>query len=372
MRKKLFRRVAAAIATMAVMLLGLSLPAHADVSAVTITQDTGSLIVHKYEGPAVDCVRDGSDVSQCVADAGAKPLPNAEFTVWQVTDVDLKTNDGWEAAKAYYAANTKPSALGTPVTMTTGADGVATFADLPVGLYYVEETKVPTGAEGATYTPAAPFFVTIPMTNPERTAWMYDVHVFPKNTKSEKPHKAVIDVDSYKVGDVVPYRVSHVIPSYGDVVGAPGADGKLTAPDGAINRWDVGSYYIGDSFPAELENVSVTSVKIINKDADPTKYTDADVIETLVAGTDYVVLQNGNLTNVVLIGTGLDKLAANGGAQIVVDYSTTIKTIPDSGLIENTAWVVPGPTPNQGGTPPTPPTTPEEPRRSPRTRPTRS
>lgn len=73
------------------------------------------------------------------------------------------------------------------------------------------------------------------------------------------------------------------------------------------------------------------------------------------------MLTVGNLTNIWFLKSGLDALAANQGKDIVVAYRTTVASVPDSGLIENTAYVKPGMTPSQGGSVPTTPTTPTGP-----------
>lgn len=64
---------------------------------------------------------------------------------------------------------------------------------------------------------------------------------------------------------------------------------------------------------------------------------------------------------------GLHKLAAAPGQQLVVDYSTSVKSIPADGLIKNQAWTMPGPKPVPGDSLPTPPTTPPPPPETPET-----
>ncbi len=50
-------------------------------------------------------------------------------------------------------------------------------------------------------TPTAPFFVTLPMTNPDATnRWMYDVNVYPKN-QADTISLAVVDQGTTTLDD---------------------------------------------------------------------------------------------------------------------------------------------------------------------------
>lgn len=319
-----------------------------------------------------------------------------------------------------------------------------------VGFYYVVEQVDPntkefegttytdpdteTGGVTSKYTGAVPFFVTLPMTNPKAvqaddtqnppveaadplTTWMYDVHAYPKNDPVTKPHKAVIDegqmtptgldVDGNPEWDVdnnllnpgseIKYRVSGVIPNYGDVVGAPlhwdninhpDYTGELTSPGDGYNRWDMQYLYIQDTFPVELivpkkDSEIVTNVWVVKSDVDTTKLTDfttgpgGELVGTLVQTLDdtnpYTITRTenkdpvtdkvtGTTVKVDFTGPGLDQLAtwvtANPGAQVVVEFKTHLKSVPEDGLIENSAFIVPGPKPQVGSDPAEPPNTP--------------
>lgn len=370
--------LAALGSAVALLLLGSAPGALADPVSDAATLDTTTtrtLTIHKYEGPtntAAECAPTGQPVPDtCLT--GKTALAGAEFTIWRV--LPLNTNAEWAAAAAQYSAGapTTPPAGSTLVgTYTTLADGSVT---IPFGtdnaLYYVQETKAPPGAAGVTYTGAVPFFVTVPMTMPNDTTWDYTVDVYPKNNKFENPHKSVTDQPTQNVGGPISYRVAVTIPAYSDVVGAP-SGGVSTAADGTVNGYDVGSYSVLDRFPNFLTFNAVSSVRILPAGVDPTTYTGTPVA-SLTAGTDYTVVTgpytdttvtpnvSGTAVQVVLTQSGLNLLAANPGAQLAVDFATTIASIPASGQIVNQAWVIPGPTPTPGGTPPTPPTTPETP-----------
>lgn len=62
-------------------------------------------------------------------------------------------------------------------TMVTDENGVASADRLPVGLYLFVETAVPANVSVT----VKPFFVSVPMTDPNGDYWFYDVNVYPKN-----------------------------------------------------------------------------------------------------------------------------------------------------------------------------------------------
>ena len=217
----------------AVMALSLcALPAAADNGGTTTTttanpvwtETEGSITIHKYEwngekgGPGTG--EAGDSLPSKPVEGGKNetptPLAGATFTVYQVkNEAELKEyydnydgeNDvAWPKSWKDYAVKDDTtggyklkSDVPTTVTevgsKTTGADGVVQFgketgeggqkkAGLPLGLYLVLETETPDSVRTA----CEPFFVSIPMTkvsddaNGALTDWLYDVHVFPKNS----------------------------------------------------------------------------------------------------------------------------------------------------------------------------------------------
>lgn len=135
---------------------------------------TGSITIHKFEQedsgqdewPEGD-PGDGTEMSDTTG--LGTPLANVEFSIWNVTG----TYTGSEDATTIVTTD-----LGEATDVqTTGADGVATFAGLDVGVYLVAETN----SDPHTTRVTPNFFVSIPMTNPEGDGWLYDVHVYPKN-----------------------------------------------------------------------------------------------------------------------------------------------------------------------------------------------
>lgn len=177
------------------------------------TETEGSITIHKYEwnddtrGPATGELGDAGNLPSKDADGKTEkptPLAGATFTVYQVkNEEDLKDyydgkNVTWPTSWEEYAekdTTTGGYKLKTGVSATefgskkTDASGVVQFGKvqeevLPLGLYLVLETETPDSVKTA----CEPFFVSVPMTkvstdtNGALTDWLYDVHVFPKNS----------------------------------------------------------------------------------------------------------------------------------------------------------------------------------------------
>lgn len=182
------------------------------------TETEGSITIHKYEwnetsrGPATGEVGDANSLpSKPNGDKTETPTPlaGATFAVYQVKDKnDLKDYyDGkkvtWPTRWEDYAkfdTTTGAYKLKNGVDATlfaskkTDASGIVQFGKvpgeggetelLPLGLYLVLETETPDSVKTA----CEPFFVSVPMTkvstdaNGGLTDWLYDVHVFPKNS----------------------------------------------------------------------------------------------------------------------------------------------------------------------------------------------
>ena len=177
------------------------------------TQDYGSITIHKYEwnetsrGPATGEVGDADSLpSKPNGDKTETPTPlaGATFAVYQVKNkYELKDYyDGKEVAwptrwEDYAKFDTTTGAYklkgGVEATLfaskKTNASGIVQFGKtgeeaLPLGLYLVLETETPDSVKTA----CEPFFVSVPMTKVSTdttgglTDWLYDVHVFPKNS----------------------------------------------------------------------------------------------------------------------------------------------------------------------------------------------
>ena len=193
---------------------------------------TGSILIHK-------------------TDDAAKPkgLNNVTFTIKKVaklapsTDtsaqtLDLKDKDAWVTLASKVGELNTAAQAGNPESKVTfdntfgdatnhaksettkndtfdtndKVDGVAKFTDLPLGLYYVAETKVEGDAAG--YSPKfSPFFITVPEITRGATdtnnKYNYIVKVSPKNwNATEGIKKDAVTGDIVGVGDTLPYKIT--------------------------------------------------------------------------------------------------------------------------------------------------------------------
>lgn len=181
--------------------------ARADGTPVWESGKTGSITIHKYEyNPAPGATpKQGTGAEGESAPEGAKPLGGVTFEIYKVQNEEwLKAYYGGQAAATgqdfsnidasnYYSTNSTTGAItvngskiDTVTTATSGTDiGVAKKDGLALGLYLVVETSAPDKVTS----PADPFLVSVPMTRiadttttNKLTDWIYDVHVYPKNS----------------------------------------------------------------------------------------------------------------------------------------------------------------------------------------------
>lgn len=294
-------------ASAAAVVLGLGLAAPAAAAPLVDPNATGSITVHKFEAP--DTPTGLPNNGTAVDTTGLTPLPGVEFQVRQVSGIDLSTNSGWTNASTlsgvFDAADPEGSITGAGYTLAAGsslvtdAAGQASFTGLPVGLYLVEETSFPAGV-----TPSAPFLVSVPLTDPDNhDAWLYDVHVYPKNAVTSAT-KTVEDADAVQLGDEVTFTITSDIPNVDPIDG----------------------YKIVDVLDSKLDYVASTVTL-----ADGT---------TIAEGTDYTITHDAatNAVTVQFSAAGRAVLAAHNTTRVVVDIITTVNTI---GEIVNQALVYP-------------------------------
>ena len=135
-------------------------------------------------------------------------------------------------ANATTVKNALETAVKNGVAMPeTDATGHTSASDMEQGLYLVVETRVP---ENVTST-CNPFFVSLPMTTIDGTAWNYDVTVYPKNqtgnptldktvreakNSTGKHNGSLTDItDGYahtasaSIGDTVNYQIISTLPT---------------------------------------------------------------------------------------------------------------------------------------------------------------
>lgn len=193
MRKK---RILAAVMS-AVILTSVAAVAVPSVSAATkdITQNEvsqtspylidytkkASLTLYKYEMPDVSKATEGSAGEQTDnIPEGATPLADVEFTVTKVAELRDCVDNGKLSIPSLEEAAQRATTSTTVYTAVTDTNGVAKLENLPLGIYYVQETKSPSQVVKK----IAPFVLTLPLTNSDGTKWLYDVYSYPKNQTS--------------------------------------------------------------------------------------------------------------------------------------------------------------------------------------------
>jgi len=204
---------------------------------------TGSLTINKRYLPR-DRGLKFNGMPQAINPAVNPPIPGVEFTISKVVSFDpgdgsppkgfdLLSIASWQAAGEL----TPPQALSDSTTLAavpggskrTDALGQVHFPDLPIGLYLVRETDLPADFDhdgdpatpAQSVLPAAPFLVTIPITNPVNvdgaaagTTWLYDVFVYPKSSVAtlQKTSDFADLALGTKVNDTITYTLTADIP----------------------------------------------------------------------------------------------------------------------------------------------------------------
>lgn len=297
---KFTHKMVAALAAGTLAIAGAGLvPAQAQVDPASNTyaqlidaNETGTLHIHKYSNNTPGAAGTGTEIS----DTGSlgEPLSGATFRVRQVTNVDLTTNAGWQTAQAIANGDETPT-YGAAQTVTTDGDGNASLSDLPLGLYYVEETAAPAGHTAS----AEPFYVTLPMTDPtNQEEWMYEVHVYPKNAVQEDiVTKTVNDANAIMAGDDIDFAVTVKLPSVEKL-----EDAEIT-----------------DIYPAgRLENPTVQSVQLGNGQTVPeANYT----VDNGTAGQSKVIFNEAGRAQLDAL-TGEDRtVTVNYRFQVAADVT---------------------------------------------------
>ena len=315
------RRAAAAAGVLTLAVLGLAPMAQAEnANYGNINEDaTGSLNIHKHlngDGKPIGNA-DGTEVPN--ANKGA-PVKGVVFTAYPITDINLKKSEDWTKLGALTAPGAIPdSACANPAapalaghtlgsgmpSSETDDQGLAKISDMSVKAYLVCETKAP----GNIVQKAKPFVVTIPHPNTAKDQagnWIYDVHVYPKNEKTEVT-KTIEDqkANGYAVGSKVRFPVSSTLP-------------KLD--DGAHYKY----FQLKDTLDANLTGVTAKDVTL---DGAP------------MEASDYEVKTTGQTVTVTFTKAGLAKLKAAAGKKVQAIFEGTVASI-GNGNIKNTAQLI--------------------------------
>lgn len=293
---------------------------------------TGNLYINKFENANPGAAGNGKKLDD--TSKLGRPMQGVKYTVIKLDGLDVRKNSDWQTFATFNTLNNKgalPAGVteGAQTVVTTNADGLATAENLPIGFYKVVET-VPEG-----YTAKSnPFYVSLPMTDPsDRTQWMRDVYVYPKNQGPEetsKPVKTVVDANKH-AGQIITYPVSQVLPNTADT------------------RANGFAYYaIRDEVPQDrLELPTADNAASAVKDVKVGS-------TTLAAGTDYFVqLEAGNPV-VTFSEARVKQLKA--GDKVEVNFQFRVKAVAGDklGAVENKLQTYP--VPGNRTNPPTPPT----------------
>ncbi len=304
------RKVVGLLAAAAVALLGVIIPGAANAvvwdPALINPNTLSTLHIHKLTQNEENGTTPGNGLED--ASVTGDPIAGVTFKLERLA-YNLTTQAGWQALVADGEdAKTNLDGTFTPVERTTGADGNATFADLPVGAYLVTETETPANVTGSD-----PFVVTLPMTHPtELNKWMYEVHVYPKNAVSSV-EKTVVDAGATAAGDRIDFTVTGDIP-------------RVNPASGPLKK-----YAITDTMDGR-----------VNTTADNVRVSLVGTAVTLEAA-DYVIDVTAQVVTVTFTEAGRAKIqaarwAGDADTKVKVDIKAIVAFIGDStGTITNEA-----------------------------------
>ena len=267
-----------------------------------------------------------------------KPVAGAKFTVTKVESIkgtalgDMKKMSDWETvAASINELNANPGsadvALSTTVTyeQETTADGTASFASLPLGLYKIVESEVPAG-----YTSdIKPFFMTVPEitgTSSTDQKYTYDVSVTPKNMDARNLVSKTGAFDKVVgAGDDISYTISATLNKKGPITGAD------------IKGFAVFDDAMTDAYTL-IDKTAVKAVKVNGEVIAESQYDIATSTEGVEAGHTRLQV---NFTD-----EGLNAIAAKATASeapvVTVDLTFTLKTDLDVASVSNKFGFIPG------------------------------
>lgn len=313
-----------AVATAAMGLGALVAPAAFAAEGNIDSNQKGTLVIHKRAKTSDNGSATGDGTEQTVT---GDPVAGVTFRISKVNGVNLTAASDWGSFQSLGPSSvhgTDPNRTvtigsGTTAqtktlqsnedaqTVTTDDQGNATLSGLDLGLYYVEETDP---GKNLITAPAEPFFVTLPF--PSKNAWLYQVHVYPKNSLGTTT-KDVDPSPYHKVGDDIKWNVDQRVPGV--------EEGK--------HRTAFGIHDVLDSH-LTYQSVKVTQHNVANNTDD----------QTFEEGTDYTVTRdpadNPRALFIQFTETGLGKLTDN----TVIRYAITTKvdSVPPVGMIDNGVW----------------------------------
>ncbi len=295
------RRITAGIgiaALAAAALFGSMLPANA-ADAGNINPDAAtSLTIHKHAQPAgPGAEHNGTELSTAPDSEG---LVGVTFKIEKVANIDLSSNEGW-AATVGLTPEAVAGHLEFVAEGATGPGGILKFDGLEQAVYLVTETGP--GDNNIAFA-AKPFLVTLPLPNKADNTWIYDVHVYPKNSLASIT-KEVNDSAATGLGDAVTWNIAAKVPNQS-------ADAALT------------KFEISDQLDSRLTFQSATATLASGT--------------AIAEGADYTVDGSTGTVKITFTSEGLKKFAADETVNVAL--TTTVTTLTgDSGIITNDAAV---------------------------------
>lgn len=270
---------------------------------------TGSITIYKWKYETGDNNKQKKET----------PVKGAGFTIKQVkkigaTELDLKKYSDWsEIAKNVKQLNNGEITTGDETgklkvefgTLTLNGDtndnGVVKFKDLPLGLYQVQETKVPAGYSASDGGKA--FYMTLPMiekvTTDQKTETKYNYAPFvdPKNTdQSGIVTKSQSLTHTVGAGDTIEYTIKAKLDKT-----------KAAAADPDVKADELKGYTIFDLAPKDYF----------------TAYDHSVIADMTVGGTE----SNGKVTG----GTPLEYKDDAAQSDYTVDSTGTIDAVTTAG-----------------------------------------
>ena len=190
---KKFKKLLAGLLAGAMMLGSMTTTAFAEEGAGTATatmptidtQRTGSLTVHKYEYnyKQTEEKNPGTGSATDNVPSNVKPLSGIKFEITKAYDLtDYYKMDSMKLPTVEEAKTNIANKNFLEVEQTTDNKGIVTFNNLALGIYLVHESD--SSAQPQITGKVEDFLVSIPMTNKDGNDWLYDVHVFPKNSST--------------------------------------------------------------------------------------------------------------------------------------------------------------------------------------------
>lgn len=269
-------------------------------AAIPAIPEKVTLKIHKLKGLETKNPSNGLPLEQ--NPEGTEAVTGVKFTVSKVKGIDLTTDAGWKQLKDQTPESVEIEKPGTEIETK---DGIATAENLAPGLYLVEEEANPKDNQGNALVKSAPFLITLPMTHPtERTRWLNEVHVYPKNQATEKPVKKIASDKPVNVGDTITYTIESKIP---------------TLPEGKF----LTGYNVLDRLPKELADGKVAKVELDGEDF-----------------TYYNVETKGNALMVKVFEDTVAAFSELAGKTLKVTIEATVKEAPQ-GTLDNESFVLP-------------------------------